>query len=131
MRSRHPGDGRSLNLNQFHSLLKRQLRRYRSPDQEIPIEWKSLVEAINEAYHQFDSDRIMLERSLDLSSQELISANTELEKRRQRESQENAERVRFALEAAGVGICEWDAATGELKGSETFARICGLTADIM
>jgi len=36
------------------------------------------VDAVNEAYFQFDDDRRMLERSLDLSSNELMEANSEL-----------------------------------------------------
>ena len=37
-----------------------------------------MLEAIDQAYVGFDNDRTMLERSLDLSSQELLQANSEL-----------------------------------------------------
>jgi len=37
-----------------------------------------MLHAVDQAYRQFDDDRAMLERSLDLSSQELLQANTEL-----------------------------------------------------
>ena len=37
-----------------------------------------MLAAIDQAYKQFDNDRAMLERSLDLSSQELLQANSEL-----------------------------------------------------
>ena len=37
-----------------------------------------MLESVDQAYRQFDDDRAMLERSLDLSSQELLQANTEL-----------------------------------------------------
>src|SRR6476469_9138712 len=37
-----------------------------------------MLDAIDQAYQQFDNDRAMLERSLDLSSQELLQANSEL-----------------------------------------------------
>ncbi len=36
------------------------------------------MEAVNNAYWQFDEDRTMLERSLDLSSQELLQANSDM-----------------------------------------------------
>jgi signal transduction histidine kinase/ActR/RegA family two-component response regulator len=60
-----------------HSLLRRQLKRY-FPDERVPAELEPMLDAINQAYWQFDNDRSMLERSLDLSSQELLQANAEL-----------------------------------------------------
>ncbi len=74
----------------IHSLLARQLRRYlrlrpRSLDEKgadldaVTPEWRTFLDAVNEAYHQSDDDRRMLERALDLSSQELLEANTEMQ----------------------------------------------------
>ena len=61
----------------LHSLLRRQLKRH-FRDAEIPAELPPVLESVDQAYRQFDDDRAMLERSLDLSSQELLQANTEL-----------------------------------------------------
>jgi PAS domain S-box-containing protein len=61
-----------------HSLLKRQLRRFFGDEFSTPEEWRGFVDAVNEAYHEFDADREMLERALDLSSQELLQANSEM-----------------------------------------------------
>ena len=44
----------------------------------VPPELEPMLAAIDQAYQQFDDDRSMLERSLDLSSQELLQANSEL-----------------------------------------------------
>ena len=44
----------------------------------IPPELASFIEAVNEAYIQNDTDRAMVERSLELSSQELLQANAEM-----------------------------------------------------
>ncbi len=65
-------------MEQMHSLLKRQLKRHPGRQDAIPEEWQGFVEAVNDAYWQSDSDRNMLERSLELSSQELLQANSEL-----------------------------------------------------
>jgi PAS domain S-box-containing protein len=62
----------------MHSLLKRQLRRHFGDEFEIPAEWKDFIQSVGEAYTAFDDDRVMLERSLDLSSQELLQANSEM-----------------------------------------------------
>lgn len=62
----------------MHNLLKRQLRRYFGDLFNIPGEWNKFIDAVNDAYVQFDTDRSMLERSLDLSSHELIQTNSEM-----------------------------------------------------
>jgi two-component system, cell cycle sensor histidine kinase and response regulator CckA len=65
-------------MEQTHTLLKRQFKRYFGDPFSIPQEWQKFFDAINEAYIQFDIDREMLERSLDLSSQELLQINSEM-----------------------------------------------------
>jgi diguanylate cyclase (GGDEF)-like protein/PAS domain S-box-containing protein len=65
-------------VDPLHSLLIRQLKRCNGDLSAIPHEWRAFVEAVDAAYRQFDEDRTMLERSLDLSSQELLQANADL-----------------------------------------------------
>lgn len=62
----------------MHSLLKRQLKRFLGDKAAIPAEWDGFVEAVDQAYQQFDADRAMLERSLDLSSRELLDAHSDM-----------------------------------------------------
>ena len=59
----------------MHSLLARQLRKVGFETTETVAELVRLVDA---AYHQYDDDRQMLERSLELSSRELLGANSDL-----------------------------------------------------
>ena len=65
-------------MEQMHSLLKRQLRRHFGDQFRIPTEWEGFIDAVNEAYSESDMDRGTLERSLELSSHELIQANSPL-----------------------------------------------------
>ena len=65
-------------MKNIHSLLKRQLKKHVSESCAIPKDLEEIFAAINNAYIQSDIDRNMLERSLDLSSQELLVANDEL-----------------------------------------------------
>jgi signal transduction histidine kinase/CheY-like chemotaxis protein len=65
-------------MSEFHSLLKRQLKKFFGLAPEIPRHWKGFIQAVDTAYVEFDEDRKMLERSLELSSQELLQANSEL-----------------------------------------------------
>ena len=60
-----------------HSLLFRQLKRV-FDDNPSSDELDAFIDVIDEAYIQFDEDRLMLERALDLSSEELFHANSEL-----------------------------------------------------
>lgn len=65
-------------MDTMHSLLKRQIKRHLGKMDSIPKEWETFVDAVNEAYWQMDADREMLERSLELSSQELLQKNSEM-----------------------------------------------------
>jgi len=59
----------------MHSLLARQLRRHFGANFQSPPEWAAFLALVDQAYYQSDADRLMLERSLELSSQELIEAH--------------------------------------------------------
>jgi PAS domain S-box-containing protein len=62
----------------MHRLLERQLKKKlgRSEGFEQSMQW--FIEAVNDAYAQSDEDRAMLERSMELSSRELLARNREL-----------------------------------------------------
>jgi len=63
---------------ELHILVKRQLKKYYSQDAETPEEWKPFINAISEAYEAFDSDRQLLEHSIELSSKELYESNQKM-----------------------------------------------------
>jgi len=67
-----------MELDHYHNLLRRQLKKLFGSEQYIPPEFSALLHDVNRAYVEFDNDRTMLERSLDLSSQELLQANSEM-----------------------------------------------------
>lgn len=60
-----------------HRLLDRQLRRHLGADERSPA-LDALLAAVSDAYAKFDEDRLLLQRSLELSSAELLEANREL-----------------------------------------------------
>ena len=61
-----------------HNLLRRQLKKYFGDSFDFTGKCQEFIDDVNNAYIQFDADRCMLERSLDLSSQELLQANSEM-----------------------------------------------------
>lgn len=60
------------------SLLKRQLKRFFGDASDVPQEWQGFIAAVDSAYAEFEVDRELMERSLDVSSQELLELNSEI-----------------------------------------------------
>lgn len=61
-----------------HSLLRRQLKRHFGGLEAVPDEWQEFLDRVDRAYREFDRDREMLERAMELSSEELMQANSQL-----------------------------------------------------
>ncbi len=61
-----------------HSLLDRQLKQHGIVADALSEALQKLLAAVSEAYDQADADRRMVERSLELMSQELLQRNVEL-----------------------------------------------------
>ncbi|MFN7973286.1 MAG: response regulator [Acidobacteriota bacterium] len=59
-------------------LLKRQIARHLGELSSLPENVRAFLDVVNAAYLQSNEDRAMLERTLELSSQELLQANSEM-----------------------------------------------------
>lgn len=62
----------------YHRLLKRQFRRHLRGHETDLESIKPLLQAVSQAYDQQDQDRKLLEKAMELSSEELTRANNEL-----------------------------------------------------
>ncbi len=62
----------------MHKLLERQLRQYLGEGKKIPQSLAPIFAAISESYEHFDEDKILIERSLDVSSKELNGLTSRL-----------------------------------------------------
>jgi PAS domain S-box-containing protein len=60
-------------------LLQRQFKRFLGTQFVIPAELQGLFEAVDSAYTEFDADHRLIERALDISSQELREANSQMQ----------------------------------------------------
>jgi PAS domain S-box-containing protein len=101
----------------MHPLLQRQLAKHLGPSGEdggpelTPEALRAFVRAVDAAYVQADSDRAMLERSLELTSEELMEHNRELaaslgtETERAREGET---RLRLVMDTLAEGIIIYD-----------------------
>jgi signal transduction histidine kinase len=87
-------------MPQKQSLLNRQLKRFFGRDFVIPPEWQGFMVAVAGAYSDFEMDRVLTERSTELSSQELLEANSDLVKSREmfRLMAESTRAVPFTLD---------------------------------
>jgi PAS domain S-box-containing protein len=62
----------------MHRLLQRQLKKCFGRAADFPPEWQPFLQMVEEAYAQEDSDRELLEHSMELSSCELLERNRQL-----------------------------------------------------
>ncbi len=67
-----------MNPSSLHPLLQRQLRALIATDATPSPELADFIARVEAAYRQADGDRALLERSLELSSQELLQSNSEM-----------------------------------------------------
>jgi signal transduction histidine kinase len=62
-------------MGERHSLLARQIRRFFGSEDDLSDTCRAFLDSVDAAYRRSDDDRAMLERSMDLSSRELMEAN--------------------------------------------------------
>lgn len=88
----------------MHKLLQRQLRKEFGSVDAVPSELRPFLERIDQAYDQADHDRRLIERAMDLTSEELMAANAQLRnehealERRVKERTRELRRANRALE---------------------------------
>ncbi|MFI5305765.1 MAG: ATP-binding protein [Polyangiales bacterium] len=115
----------------MHKLLRRQLARFLSEDGGPPTDWAGFSNAIDEAYRQSDHDRMLLERSLELTSQELLLRNEELRdelRRRERIAQHELERLAHALRSINESVSIIDLDGRLVFVNDAFSRTYGYEA---
>lgn len=82
-------------------LLQRQIRRHLGTGWEVPRQLAPLFDAISATYQQYEEGRALVERSIDISSRELMEANEKLRR-------ESREQFRLLAENATDVVATWD-----------------------
>lgn len=97
-------------MNPVHSLLKRQLKRIGIGPQTLPDAdtWEALLERVGRAYADADQERYLLERSLQLSSDEMRALNDSLRQASETKLAAERDRLRAIIGSLGAGLIVLD-----------------------
>ncbi|HHF0525853.1 TPA: ATP-binding protein [Legionella anisa] len=101
---------------EIHKLLKRQLEHSyiaQNKKPETEEQWKDFIQRVNNAYFEADQERYLHERSMRISSREMMSLNEKLE---------------FAQHIAGLGYWSFDGNTGHTIWSNELFNLFHLNA---
>ncbi|RMF13100.1 MAG: EAL domain-containing protein [Gammaproteobacteria bacterium] len=118
-------------MSDFHRLLQRQIRRH-LPDGIEKGPLRPFLEAVHQAYIQFDEDRALLERSLELSSDELsarykeLNRHTQAVERTRRHLEQSLSLLHATLDATCDGILVIDNDQRIVIYNQTFLEMFGL-----
>ncbi|PLA74801.1 hypothetical protein CYQ88_04215 [Hydrogenovibrio sp. SC-1] len=101
-----------LETSKRHSALARLLKRLKITETEAPsdVVWQKLLERINQMFHDYDQDRYMMERSLQISSDEMRQLHDEIRRHSAVELQAQEKKFKAILESLNDGVCELDLA---------------------
>jgi two-component system, LuxR family, sensor kinase FixL len=119
----------------MNKLLQRQMERLLGSVEAAPKDLAPLFKAVDDAYDGFDADRRLIERSLDISSEELTAINEQLRREiaghRQVDAalQESEERFKQVAENAGEWIWEVDLEGRYTYCNPTVEKILGYAPD--
>jgi PAS domain S-box-containing protein len=110
-----------------HRLLERQLKRYLPGVEPLAAGLRDFLDAVNRAYEEADEERRVLERSLELTSEEFVDLSNRLraELAARKRAAETLERQSMAIESSidGIAICGADGRIVFANGA--YARMHG------
>lgn len=116
----------------MHKLLATQIKRHLKEMKEIPSEWNEFIEAISMAYLDAEDDYELMERAMNISSEELMEKNStlmdEISKRKQVEDKlqtinlELEQRVKIRTKELNHSNEQLNFEINKLNGSESRIR---------
>jgi chemotaxis family two-component system sensor kinase Cph1 len=81
----------------YNKLLLKQIQKKFGSAEELPAEVLELLNTVSHTYDFYERERQLIERSMDISSSELIEANNKLEEQAQKLQRSNEELREFAF----------------------------------
>lgn len=103
----------------------------------MPEQYRTLLNMVSESYDHFERDRRMIERSIEISSKDMVELNTQLKKEKEYLKIANKElEASFAIletiiESTADGILVTDLGGHIVKYNEKFKKLWGIPADML
>jgi diguanylate cyclase (GGDEF)-like protein/PAS domain S-box-containing protein len=120
----------------MHKLLLRQLRRHFGST-DVPAELRGFVDAVNQAYEEAQGDRVLLERAMELTSQEMLERYRDLqaqvgERERAEQALRHSEEYFRSLTENASDVVSVLEADGTVRYHSTaIARILGYPPEVL
>ncbi|MDY7020515.1 MAG: PAS domain S-box protein, partial [Cyanobacteriota bacterium] len=95
----------------MHSLLQRQLKRLDLRENTPPdnaVAWQEFLERISRSYTEADQERYLMERSLTLSSREMLQLYEQQRQESETRLAEERDRLQAVISSLGAGLCILD-----------------------
>lgn len=113
----------------MNKLLKRQIQKVFGTSENFPQKYTELLNLISESYENKDNDRKMLERMLEMTSEEMLRINAKNKSEASDALKMVDSRLKHATSAANVGIWEVDYIRNKVIWDETTYKLYGLNSD--
>src|SRR6185312_15142291 len=118
----------------MNQLLQRQLQKYFNGADKLLKNFNALFNIISQTYDHYEKDRKMIERSIDLSSKEMVDLNNELKKEKEgllkahNELKHNEFVLKQAQAITNIGSWSIDLLSNKATWSEEMCLIFGFTS---
>jgi PAS domain S-box-containing protein len=113
----------------MNKLLQRQINKSFGNIDDFPEQYKSFLNLVNESYNNNDNDRRMLERVLELTSDEMLKINEKIKKESKDAIELVDNRLKHAVKAANVGIWEYDFINNVVIWDDITYRLYGVDGE--
>ena len=116
----------------MNPLLARQLRRLGLSEAATPTDpavWSNLLERIGQSYEDAEQNRYLLERSLQISSQEMREVYEELKHRSEERELEQETQLQAVVDSLSDGLCTLDLDGRVVFANPSASKLLGHTPD--
>src|ERR1017187_4252777 len=109
----------------MNKLLQRQLQKHFGGAEQVPENCIELLDVISESYDHYEKDRKMMERSIELSSKEMIELNSQLKNEKEELKKahkelktlfENIDTVLYSADMVSYRLIQMSAACEKVYG---------------
>src|SRR5580765_7851420 len=110
----------------MNKLLHRQFQKHIGKGEQVPENFTRLLNVISDSYDHYEKDRKLIERSIELSSKEMIELNSQVKKSGKAELEkvhnqlkmlfENIEEVFYQVDVVTLKIVQMSAACEKVYG---------------